>query len=153
MQVFDCLSFDIDVNSFILCLQEVRITEFYLHPAYNYPSPLNNDFAFFRFAPPVEFNKCVAPICLPEQGYPFQPGIDTYAIGWGNLHCKCFEHEPYNIHYFTSFLLPKLYQYLLSLSRTRLIFSDSSSQRIYHFLIQWVLKVPPSDPINCSKLC
>ena len=42
----------------------------------------------FRFSPPVEYNRCVAPICLPKQGYVFEPMTDTYAIGWGNLHCK-----------------------------------------------------------------
>ena len=68
------------------------ITQVFSHPAYNHPSYLNNDFAMFRFSPPVEYNECVAPICLPEQGYVFEPMIDTYAIGWGNLHCKILEH-------------------------------------------------------------
>ena len=72
----------------VLFVQIATITEVYLHPAYNYPTFLNHDFAMFRFTPPVEYNKCVAPICLPEQGYVFEPMIDTYGIGWGNLHCK-----------------------------------------------------------------
>ena len=69
-------------------LQDAAVTELYNHPYYMHPSGINNDFAIFRFSPPVKYNKCVAPVCLPKQGYRFQAGIDMYTIGWGNLHSK-----------------------------------------------------------------
>ena len=38
-----------------------------------------------HFDPPVVFNQYVSPVCLPVQGQEFPAGIDTYAIGWGNI--------------------------------------------------------------------
>ena len=72
----------------------------------------------FRFSPPVEYNECVAPICLPEQGYVFEPMTDTYAIGWGNLHCKVLEH-------FCSFIKKYRTTGRTLLIRTRLIRSST----------------------------
>ena len=49
------------------------------HREYQYPTPLNNDIAVLELKDPIQFNKYVSPVCLPDKDVPV--GTDCYITG------------------------------------------------------------------------
>merc|ERR1711962_1906226 len=55
---------------------EYRVKRVFAHPRYQRPSSLNNDIAVFELEKPIQFNKYVSPVCLPDADAPV--GTDCY---------------------------------------------------------------------------
>ena len=51
----------------------------YQHPSYQRPTSLNNDIAVFELEKPIQFNKYVQPVCLPDKDVAV--GSDCYITG------------------------------------------------------------------------
>jgi len=62
---------------------EYRVKRVFAHPSYQRPSSLNNDIAVFELEKPIQFNKYVSPVCLPDADAPV--GTDCYITGWGKV--------------------------------------------------------------------
>jgi len=60
---------------------EHRVTTVYSHPDYNVPSYVNNDIAVLELEKPIQFNKYVQPVCLPQNDPPV--GTKCFVTGWG----------------------------------------------------------------------
>ena len=45
---------------------EYKVKRIFNHSDYNHPFPLNNDIAMFELQRPIQFNKYVRPVCLPD---------------------------------------------------------------------------------------
>ena len=54
----------------------------YQHPSYQRPTSLNNDIAVFELEKPIQFNKYVQPVCLPDKDVAV--GSDCYITGMLN---------------------------------------------------------------------
>lgn len=55
-----------------------------IHPNYDH-STMHNDLALLRLESPLNYNRWVRPICLPEDRFPWgpTPGMVCTAVGWG----------------------------------------------------------------------
>jgi len=62
---------------------EYQVEKVIMHQSYQRPSPLNNDIAVFKLAKPIQFNRYVSPVCLPDQDVPV--GTECYITGWGKV--------------------------------------------------------------------
>jgi len=62
---------------------EYRVKRVYQHPSYQRPTSLNNDIAVFELEKPIQFNKYVQPVCLPDKDVAV--GSDCYITGWGKV--------------------------------------------------------------------
>jgi len=60
-----------------------RVKRVFQHPQYQRPSAINNDIAVFELEKPIQFNKYVQPVCLPDKDVPV--GTDCYITGWGKV--------------------------------------------------------------------
>ena len=58
---------------------EYRVKRVYQHPSYQRPTSLNNDIAVFELEKPIQFNKYVQPVCLPDKNVAV--GSDCYITG------------------------------------------------------------------------
>jgi len=58
-----------------------RVKKVYMHQSYQRPSAINNDIAVFELEKPIQFNKYVQPVCLPDKDVPV--GTECYITGWG----------------------------------------------------------------------
>lgn len=70
------------VNTEPLPYQESQVESIITHPNY-YTDGLYHDVAVLILSTPVQIAANVQPICLPEQGKIFSPGIRCLATGWG----------------------------------------------------------------------
>ena len=62
-----------------------RIEEIFIHPDFKWHGNVtSSDIALLRLAGPVEFNKFIGPICLPEEETSFL-GRTAVVSGWGTL--------------------------------------------------------------------
>jgi len=62
---------------------EYRVSAIHAHPDYQLPTSLNNDIAVFELAKPIQFNRYIQPVCLPDKNVPV--GTDCYITGWGKV--------------------------------------------------------------------
>jgi len=63
--------------------KEYRVKRVFQHPEYQRPTPINNDIAVFELEKPIQFNKYVSSVCLPDKDVPV--GTDCYITGWGKV--------------------------------------------------------------------
>jgi len=63
--------------------QNIRSAEVIMHPQYN-DRNMMYDIGLIRLSNPVEMNKCVGTVCLPEAG-DVAPGTSCMITGWGTL--------------------------------------------------------------------
>ena len=63
---------------------EYQVKKIYEHPDYNKPSPINNDIAILELDRPIQFNKYVQPVCLPDKDVPV--GKECYITGMYAFH-------------------------------------------------------------------
>jgi len=63
--------------------KEYQVEKIFIHPDYNYPSVINNDIAVLKLQTPIQFNKYVSPVCLPDNDVPV--GTECYITGWGKV--------------------------------------------------------------------
>ena len=59
--------------------KEYQVEKIFIHPDYNYPSVINNDIAVLKLQSPIQFNKYVSPVCLPDNDVPV--GTECYITG------------------------------------------------------------------------
>ena len=75
----------------------------FIHPDYNYPSVINNDIAVLKLQTPIQFNKYVSPVCLPDNDVPV--GTECYITGqFLKIHFRFSIDDP--ISNFVRLLLP-----------------------------------------------
>jgi len=61
---------------------DYQVKRIIVHPGWNTRN-LNNDVAMFELEKPIQFNKYVSPICLPNDDPPV--GTECYITGWGKI--------------------------------------------------------------------
>lgn len=61
---------------------DMKVARVVTHENYD-RTKLNNDIALFKLEKPIQFNKWVQPVCLPDADV--KPGHDCYITGWGKI--------------------------------------------------------------------
>lgn len=63
--------------------KEYRVKKVHKHPDYQKPSIFNNDIAVLELSAPIQFNRAILPVCLPDKDVP--AGTECYITGWGKI--------------------------------------------------------------------
>ncbi|XP_053528227.1 ovochymase-2 [Artibeus jamaicensis] len=65
--------------------QTLTIESIIIHPYFSTKKPMDYDIALLKMAGAFHFGQSVGPMCLPEPGEQFKPGLICTTAGWGRL--------------------------------------------------------------------
>ncbi|XP_045698464.1 ovochymase-2 [Phyllostomus hastatus] len=65
--------------------QTLTIESIIIHPYFSTKKPMDYDIALLKMAGTFHFGQFVGPMCLPEPGEWFKPGLICTTAGWGRL--------------------------------------------------------------------
>lgn len=89
--------------------QEANIKIIVTHPQF-YSAALFNDIAVVILNAPVKQNVNVVPICIPQQGLIFPPGIRCIGTGWGKNSFGNYYYYIFIFFFFISIILLQIYK-------------------------------------------